>query len=101
MRIYEIFVDNTRKVFFEEQAASGASDGGSDSGTDGGNSSGSTDIGSNSDSKTSTGDVSTVIFPLGSMISRPYFNYIRPSKKRCKHGTNKDDTCKKKSGKKS
>lgn len=114
MKIFEILEHKIQEPLHEEQGTSGVSGnvagGGTDtSASDSVGDSGSTDSESNSDSSgsnnsdsnTSSGNISTVIYPLGSVIRRPYFDYVRPSKKRCKHGTNKDGTCKKKSGKKS
>lgn len=114
MKIFEILEHKIQEPLHEEQGTSGVSGNVAGAGTDTGASdsvgdSGSTDSESNSDSSgsnnsdsnTSSGNISTVIYPLGSVIRRPYYDYVRPSKKRCKHGTNKDGTCKKKSGKKS
>lgn len=114
MKIYELFEEISPGVLFEEQGTSGSSGNGSGSGTDAGgsDSGGSSGAGnsngdssssgsSQSDGTTTSGNIASVIYPLGSVIRRPYFNYIRPTKKSCKHGKNKDGTCKKKSGKKS
>ena len=114
MKIFELFEEISPGVLFEEQGTSGSSGNGSSSGADAGSSDSGGDSGagnSNGDSDstgssqsngtTTSGNVASVIYPLGSLIHRPYFNYIRPTKKSCKHGKNKDGTCKKKSGKKS
>ena len=87
MKIYEILLE-------EDSGVSSGDSGSADSGDAG--DSGSDEATPSTDTSTTTsGNVATVIYPLGSMIARPYFNYVRPSKK-CKYGKKKDGKCKKK-----
>lgn len=108
MKIYHILQQTSEESLCEDQSTTGNTNAGTVtstnvSGGDSVNSTGSDDSSSDSDNsgntdsdaKTSANDISTVIYPLGSLISRPYFHYVRPSKK-CKYGKKKDGKCKKK-----
>jgi hypothetical protein len=89
MKIYEILLE-------EDSGVSSGDSGSADSGTTTNGGSNSAEATPSTDTSTTTsGNVATVIYPLGSMIARPYFNYVRPSKK-CKYGKKKDGKCKKK-----
>jgi len=92
MKIYELLTE-------EDSGVSSGDSGSADSGTatNGGSNSAEATPSTDASTATTSGDVATVIYPLGSMITRPYFNYVRPSKK-CKYGKKKDGKCKKKPG---
>ena len=91
MKIFEILLEN--------DVSSSGDSGSADSGTSTNSGSDSAEATPSTDpSTTTTSNIATVIYPLGSMLRRPYFNYVRPAKK-CKHGTKKDGKCKKKEAK--
>jgi len=83
------------EILFENDVSSSSDSGPADSGTSTDSSSDSAEATPSTDSSTTSSNIATVIYPFGSMIRRPYFNYVRPAKK-CKHGIKKDGKCKKK-----
>ena len=112
MKIFEVLANLEEETLLEAEGATGGDGGGASTGGDtgGGDSGGDTGGGdSGGDSGGDTGDSSSttsksiahVVYPWGPMIRRPYFDYVRPakkkkSKKKCKHGKKKDGKCKKK-----